>query len=113
MNNINTQKSRVGITVFGDSVSTTLDIGYYDSLNITDKLNDIQWKTGWLNYPEMFDEVIAQFDSISMTKNTQQILLILTDDEPRLSLSEYITVCNYRNLLATKGIICFFLFFFI
>ena len=107
--NINTDRSRVGMIVFGNQINQTLNIGSYDMDTLTQSVQNISWPNDWEynDIPPMIDEALEQFESIQESFNTQQILVIITDDNPEAlknGKSPFLPLCQYRNALSDLGI---------
>eukprot|EP01083_Nonionella_stella_P223593 796683_1 len=105
--NIDITHSRFGLIIFNENVTVPIDIDLHAGHDtLTSDVHSISWPDGkLLNYPHFFMTVVEQFSSIT-TPNSEQILVIVTDnnpDTPQTNGQESI-VCQYRSLLASAGI---------
>ena len=108
--NFNNDISRIGFISFEDDIVNSGPLGYYDDLSLNTTIQDLRWSSGWLRYDLLFDEAISQFDAIS-SKNSQQILVVMTDDNPRIGSTDLRPVCQYITAFeerGTKYMICHF-----
>ena len=100
--NVNNDISRIGFISFEEFI-VTYDLGYYDDSTLSSTIGSLPWSSGWLNFSLLFDEAILQFDALS-SKNSQQILVVMTDDNPRMGGTDLRPVCQYKNAFEKRGI---------
>ena len=100
--------SRVGIITFwGGNVYPNISLGEYTEGTLITKITDeLEWTiSGHVNTDPLMDEVLVQFDTISASPNSQQILVLIVDDSPRSSSAIPIPICQYKQALDSRGIL--------
>ena len=103
--NINTESSRVGIMSFsGSTVWTAISLGQHTEATLAQTITgNMVGTAGWTNPGPVINSSISQFDAVSA--NSQQILILMVEDDPKIAAQNPVTVCEYKQALESRGAI--------